>query len=93
MLWEPSVHHHGSIYLWIILQKNLYNHLSKGSHLRVIDDILFIWTGNKKDLIKFLNEPNTKHKSIKFEYQMSKTSITFSDTEVYIKNNKLYTKI
>ena len=24
---------------------------------------------------------------------MSKTSITFSDTEVYIKNNKLYTKI
>ena len=24
---------------------------------------------------------------------MSKTSITFLDTEVYIKNNKLYTKI
>ena len=27
------------------------------------------------------------------EYQISKTSITFLDTEVYIKNNKLYTKI
>ena len=43
--------------------------------------------------MKFLNELNAKHESIKFEYQISKTSITFLDTEVYIKNNKLYTKI
>ena len=43
--------------------------------------------------MKFLNELNTKHESITFEYKMSKTSITFLDTEVYIKNNKLYTKI
>ena len=41
------------------------------------------------DLIKFLNELNTKHESIKLEYQISKTSITFLDTEVYIKNNYL----
>ena len=33
-----------------------------------------------------------KHESIKFEYQISKTSILFLDTEVYIKNNKLYVK-
>ena len=44
------------------------------------------------DLIKFLNELNTKHESIKPEYQISETSITFLDTEVYIKNNYLYTK-
>ena len=43
--------------------------------------------------MKFLNELNTKHESITFEYKMSKTSITFLDTEVYIKNNTLYTKI
>ena len=43
--------------------------------------------------MKFLNELNTKHESITFEYQISKTSLTFLDTEVYIKNNKLYTKI
>ena len=43
--------------------------------------------------MKFLNELNAKQESIKFEYQISKTSITFLDTEVYIKNNKLYTKI
>ena len=42
--------------------------------------------------MKFLNELSTKHESIKFEYQISKTSI-FLDTEVYIKSNKLYTKI
>ena len=61
-------------------------------YLRFTDDIFFIWTGNKKDLMKFLNKLNRKHESIKFEYQISKTSITFLDTEVYIKNNKLYTK-
>ena len=62
-------------------------------YLRFIDNIFFKWTDNNKDLMKFLNELNTKHESIKFEYQISKTSITFLDTEVYIKNNKLYTKI
>ena len=36
---------------------------------------------------------NTKHTSIKFKYKISKSSIPFLDTEVYIKNNKLYTKI
>ena len=62
-------------------------------YLRFIEGIFFIWTGNEKDLIKFLNELNTKHESIKFKYQISKTGIIFLDTEVYIKNNNLYTKI
>ena len=61
-------------------------------YLRFIDDIFFIWTGNKKDLMKFLNELNTKHESIKSEYQISKASITFLYTGVYIKNKKLYMK-
>ena len=43
--------------------------------------------------MKYLNERNTKRESIKFEYQISKTSITFLDIEVYIKNNKLYAKV
>ena len=34
-------------------------------YLRFADDMFFIWTGNKKDLMKFLNELNTKHESIK----------------------------
>ena len=62
-------------------------------YLRFIDDIFCISAGNRKDLMKFLNELNAKQKSIKFEYQISKASITLLDTEVYIKNNKMYTKI
>ena len=61
--------------------------------LRFIGYIFFIWTGNKKDLMKILNDLNTKRESIKFEYQISKTSIAFVDNQVCIKNNKLYIKI
>ena len=74
-------------------EKNVIYPFIKGFsliYLKFIDDIFFIWTGNEKDLMKFLNERNTKHDSIKFEYQISKTSIKFIDTEVYKKNNKLY---
>ena len=62
-------------------------------YLRFIDDIFFIWTGSKTNLEKFLNELNTKHPSIKFEYEILKEKISFLDTEIYIKNNKLHTKI
>ena len=41
--------------------------------LRFTDNIFFLWAGNKKDQMKFLNEFNTKHKSIRFEYQISKS--------------------
>ena len=50
-------------------------------YLRFIDLMFFIRTGKKKDLLKFLNELNTKHESIKLEYQISKTNITFLDTK------------
>ena len=62
-------------------------------YFRFIDAIFFIWTGSKTDLDKFLNELNAKHPSIKFEYEISKERISFLDTEIYIKNNKLHTKI
>ena len=62
-------------------------------YLRFIDDIFIIWTGSKEQLIRNLDELSTKHGPIKFEYNISKTSIFFLDTVVYVKNNKLYTKI
>ena len=49
--------------------------------------------GSLMTTYKFLNELSTKHESTKFEYQISKTGITFLDIDLYIKNNKLYTKI
>ena len=54
----------------------------------IIDDIVFISTRSKEQFIRSLDELNTKHDSIKFEFKISKTSISFLDTEVYIKNNK-----
>ena len=42
------------------------------TYLRFIDNIFFIWRGNKTDLEKFLNELNTKRPSIKFEYVILK---------------------
>ena len=63
------------------------------TYLRLLDDIFFIWTESKEQLIRNLGELNGKHDPIKFKYKISKTSISFLDTEVYIKNNKLYTKI
>ena len=55
--------------------------------------MFFIWTGSKEQLIWKLDELNTKYDPNKFEYKTSKTTISFLDTDMYIKNNKLYTKI
>ena len=52
-----------------------------------------MWKRSKEQVTRNFDELNTKQDSIKFEYKISKTSISFLDTEVYIKNNKLYTKI
>ena len=62
------------------------------SYLIFIGDVLFIWTGSKDQLI-FLSNLNTKQNSINFKYKILQSSIPFLDTKVYIKNNKLYTKI
>ena len=58
-------------------------------YLGFTDDIFFIRTGSKTHLEKFLNELNTKQSSIKSEYEIWKERISFLDTEIYIKNNKL----
>ena len=78
-----------------LLKENIYPFLGGLllSYLRFIDDIFFISTGSKDQLITFLNDLNTKHNSIKFEYKISQSNIFNLDTEVYVKINKLYTKI
>ena len=53
-----------------------------------------IWTKSIKDLIGFLNELNTKHTSIKFEFKYSRQQIEFLGTLVYMdNNNKLQTTL
>ena len=36
----------------------------------LIDDIFFIWTGSKEQLIRNLDELDTKHDTIKFQYKI-----------------------
>ena len=55
--------------------------------------MFFILTGSKDQLLKFLNDLNTRHNFIKFGQKISQSSIHFLDAEVCIKNNKLHTKI
>ena len=51
-------------------------------------------TKSEKDLIEFLNELNTKHTSIKFEFKYSRQQTEFLDTLVHIDNNhKLQTTL
>ena len=49
-----------------------------------------IWTDTEEELLKFINEFNQKHKTIKFDFKYSKTKIEFLDVLVYKDiNNKL----
>ena len=61
------------------------------SYLRFIDDTLFTQTGSRDQLITLSDDLNTKNNSIKFEYKISQSNISFLDTEVYLKN-KNYTQ-
>ena len=74
---------HANIFMDHFERKYIYPFLEGLSmrYLRFIDQPIF------------LNDLNAKHNSIKFEYKISQSSIPFLCTEVYIKNNKLCTKI
>ena len=62
-------------------------------YLRFIDGIFLIWNGTKTELDDFLKKINECHRSIKYEFEMSKTEINFLDTTVFKRDNKLRTKV
>ena len=62
-------------------------------YLRFIDDIFLIWNGTKTEFDDFFKKINECHPSIKFEYEMSKTGISFLDTTVFKIANKLRSKV
>ena len=49
---------------------------------------MFLWNGTESELIKFIDNLNQKHPTIKFEFTYSRTSITFLDTKVYKNENE-----
>ena len=48
---------------------------------------IFLWNGTESELIKFIDNLNQKHRTIKFEFTNSRTSIAFLDTKVYKNEN------
>ena len=51
-----------------------------------------MWTGTKQELLAFLENLDKKHKTIKFEHNISRINISFLDTLIYKdKNNALQT--
>ena len=77
-------------------KQHVYPYIKNKSiqYLRYIDDIFMIWTGTKQELLIFLENLNSKHKTIKFEHNISHSKISFLDTLIYIeKNNTLQTTL
>ena len=56
-------------------------------YCRLIDNIFFLWNGTKSELIKFIDNLNQKHPTIKFKFTYSRTSITFLDNKAYKNKN------
>ena len=56
-------------------------------NLRYFDDIFMIWKGTKAELMTFTKELNAKHKTIKFDFQISSRKITFLGTMLHKDEN------
>ena len=70
---------------------NLYIKNKSLLYLQYIHDILMIWTGTKQELVAFLENLNSKHKTIKFKH-ISHRNISFLDILIYKdKDNTLKT--
>ena len=62
-------------------------------YVRYIDDIFFLWKGTEEELLKFLNGVNDLHPTIKFDFEYSKSTITFLDSRISLSGGKLKTSI
>ena len=57
-------------------------------HCRFIAGIFLICTFPETTLINLIADLNTRHESIKFDYEISETQIAFLDTVVYIDKSR-----
>ena len=56
-------------------------------YLRSIDDIFMTWRGTKAELMRFIKEPNEKHKTVNFHFQTSPRKIAILDLMQYKDEN------
>ena len=75
---------YANIFITSFESKFMYQYIKEKviTFLRFTDDLFMIWTGTEEDLLKFINELNQKHKTIKFDFKYSKTKIEFLDVLV-----------
>ena len=62
-------------------------HLVPILYRRYIDDIFLIWTHGEASLSVFMNGLNEAHPSIKFTWDISKTSVNFLDLTIFKSRN------
>ena len=62
-------------------------------YVRYIDDLLMIWKDSEEELVKFLEELNRIHPTIKFEYKYSREKINFLDTTIVNSGTRLQTTL
>ena len=77
-------------------KQHIYPYIKNKSilYLRYIDDIFTIRTETNQELLTFLEKLNRKHKTIKFERNILRSNISFSDTLIHKdKNNTLQTTL
>ena len=87
---------YANIFMAQFEKQHIYSYIKNKSilYLRYIDDVFMVWTGTKQKLLIFLEKLNSKHKTIKFEHNISHSNISFLDTLVYKdKKNTLQTTL
>ena len=92
-IYAPS---YANIFMANCEAKHIYPYIKEKSllYLRYIDDIFMIWKGTKVELITFIKELNEKHKTIKFDFQISPRKIVFLDAMLYKdENNNIQTTL
>ena len=80
---------YANIFMAIFEAKHIYPYIKEKSllYLRYIDDIFMIWKGTKVELLTFIKELNEKHKTIKFDFQISPRKIAFLAAMLYKDEN------
>ena len=86
---------YANILMGMFEERYIYPLIEKISdfYLRFIDDISLIWTGTTDQLMKFKQQIDEVHPSIKFDFNFFNKEINFLDAVVYkTQSGKLETK-
>ena len=87
---------YANIFMAQFEKQHIYPYIKNKSilYLRYIDETFMIWTGTNQELLIFLENLNSKHKTIKFEHNISHSKISLLDTLIHKdKNNTLQTTL